>query len=169
MSELPLRTRKSCLPFYEQETLRLYAFDCLAVDGVCIMEKSLTSRYGVRLLPKSPFYNMSDLSLFGHNPEIATVGLQAICRYAQAHAWSRCRPSIRVSSMSYFVRASYVHRLTRALPLMSTISIKVKRMDLSYTVATVLNEIVPKLQHGHDGLIYTCATTRYVVGTDSTL
>ncbi|KAG8999700.1 Dcp1p-Dcp2p decapping enzyme complex alpha subunit [Tulasnella sp. 427] len=47
--------------------------------------------------------------------------------------------------------------------------IKVKRMERSYSIASVLNDVIPKLQHGHDGLIYTCATTQYVVGTDATL
>lgn len=39
-------------------------------------------------------------------------------------------------------------------------------MDLSYGVEKVFNEIIPKLKHGHDGLIFTCCGSSYVVGTD---
>ncbi|KLO18624.1 mRNA capping enzyme, alpha subunit [Schizopora paradoxa] len=44
--------------------------------------------------------------------------------------------------------------------------IKVKTMTLSYGVDKVFNEDIPKLQHGNDGLIYTCMTSPYTVGTD---
>ncbi|KAF8511016.1 mRNA capping enzyme [Hysterangium stoloniferum] len=44
--------------------------------------------------------------------------------------------------------------------------IKIKRMELSYHVEKVLREDIPRLQHGNDGLIYTCAESGYVVGTD---
>ncbi|KAL5511613.1 CEG1 [Sanghuangporus vaninii] len=44
--------------------------------------------------------------------------------------------------------------------------IKVKPMELSYGVEKVFNEVIPKLQHGNDGLIYTCLQSPYVVGTD---
>lgn len=39
-------------------------------------------------------------------------------------------------------------------------------MELSYYVEKVLKEDIPRLQHGSDGLIYTCAESGYVVGTD---
>ena len=39
-------------------------------------------------------------------------------------------------------------------------------MELSYHVEKVIKEDIPKLQHGNDGLIYTCAESGYVVGTD---
>jgi mRNA guanylyltransferase len=45
-------------------------------------------------------------------------------------------------------------------------SIKIKQMELSYHVEKVIKEDIPKLQHGNDGLIYTCAESGYVVGTD---
>ncbi|KAI5124570.1 hypothetical protein M0805_003090 [Coniferiporia weirii] len=44
--------------------------------------------------------------------------------------------------------------------------IKVKAMNLSYGLEKVFNEDLPKLQHGTDGLIYTCLQSPYVVGTD---
>lgn len=39
-------------------------------------------------------------------------------------------------------------------------------MQPSYHVDKVIREDIPKLQHGNDGLIYTCAESAYVVGTD---
>lgn len=40
-----------------------------------------------------------------------------------------------------------------------------KKQDRAYGVSQVL-EHIEKLQHGHDGLIFTCAQTPYVLGTD---
>ncbi|KAG8978443.1 Dcp1p-Dcp2p decapping enzyme complex alpha subunit [Tulasnella sp. 425] len=107
-------------PVTRRETLRLLAFDCLAVDGTRIMEKSLTSRYG-------------KLQQWVFKPFAAML--------------------------------SQFPNLAADLPF----DLQVKRMERSYSIASVLNEVIPKLQHGHDGLVYTCATTRYVVGTDDTL
>lgn len=39
-------------------------------------------------------------------------------------------------------------------------------MELSYHVEKVIQEDIPRLKHGNDGLIYTCAASPYVVGTD---
>ncbi|KAG8892861.1 Dcp1p-Dcp2p decapping enzyme complex alpha subunit, partial [Tulasnella sp. 403] len=44
--------------------------------------------------------------------------------------------------------------------------IQVKRMERSYSIELVLKDVVPKLKHAHDGLIYSCASSSYVVGTD---
>ncbi|KAL7423126.1 Dcp1p-Dcp2p decapping enzyme complex alpha subunit [Cryptotrichosporon argae] len=44
-----------------------------------------------------------------------------------------------------------------------------KKQELSYYTTTVLNVHIPKLQHGHDGLIFTCAETPYVTGTDENI
>jgi len=44
--------------------------------------------------------------------------------------------------------------------------IKVKSVNLSYHVEDVFNIDLPALQHGNDGLIYTCAETPYIPGTD---
>ncbi|KZV84146.1 mRNA capping enzyme, partial [Exidia glandulosa HHB12029] len=45
----------------------------------------------------------------------------------------------------------------------------VKKMELSYGLPLVLNEYIPRLHHGSDGLIFTCVETGYVSGTDSAL
>lgn len=50
-----------------------------------------------------------------------------------------------------------------------TCSIKVKNVNLSYHVEKVFAEDIPALQHGNDGLIYTCATTPYTPGTDTNM
>jgi hypothetical protein len=39
-------------------------------------------------------------------------------------------------------------------------------MERSYAIEKVLKEDLPNLQHGNDGLIYTCAESVYVPGTD---
>lgn len=45
-------------------------------------------------------------------------------------------------------------------------SIKVKEISLSYHVENVFTVDIPNLQHGNDGLIYTCVNTPYTPGTD---
>jgi mRNA guanylyltransferase len=42
-------------------------------------------------------------------------------------------------------------------------------MELAYAVEKVVREDIPKLWHGTDGLIYTCAESGYVIGTDDRL
>ncbi|OBZ69095.1 mRNA-capping enzyme subunit alpha [Grifola frondosa] len=44
--------------------------------------------------------------------------------------------------------------------------IKIKNVQLSYHVEDVFNIDIPALQHGNDGLIYTCVSTSYIPGTD---
>ena len=44
--------------------------------------------------------------------------------------------------------------------------VQIKKMDLSYGVQGVLEEVVPNLKHGNDGLIFTCLNSGYVMGTD---
>jgi len=44
--------------------------------------------------------------------------------------------------------------------------IRVKSVNLSYHVEDVFNIDLPALHHGNDGLIYTCAETPYIPGTD---
>ncbi|ORY25741.1 putative mRNA guanylyltransferase [Naematelia encephala] len=41
-----------------------------------------------------------------------------------------------------------------------------KKQELSYNISQVLNVHIPQLQHGHDGLIFTCAESEYFPGTD---
>jgi mRNA guanylyltransferase len=36
----------------------------------------------------------------------------------------------------------------------------------SYSIETVFSQTIPTLKHGNDGLIFTCAESGYVVGTD---
>ncbi|KAI1794609.1 mRNA capping enzyme, alpha subunit [Ganoderma leucocontextum] len=43
---------------------------------------------------------------------------------------------------------------------------KVKDVKFSYRVEDVFNIDIPQLQHGNDGLIYTCVSTPYAPGTD---
>ncbi|TFY57978.1 hypothetical protein EVJ58_g6686 [Rhodofomes roseus] len=47
--------------------------------------------------------------------------------------------------------------------------IKVKQVKLSYHVDDVFNIDLPALHHGNDGLIYTCAETPYIPGTDTNI
>lgn len=44
-----------------------------------------------------------------------------------------------------------------------------KHQERSYSVAQVINGIIPTLQHGHDGLIFTCVESRYAPGTDENI
>ncbi|GLB34648.1 putative second step of mRNA capping [Lyophyllum shimeji] len=47
--------------------------------------------------------------------------------------------------------------------------IKVKEINFSYHVEKVFNVDLPALQHGNDGLIYTCVSTPYTPGTDTNI
>jgi mRNA guanylyltransferase len=44
-----------------------------------------------------------------------------------------------------------------------------KHQERSYSVAQVINGIIPTLQHGHDGLIFTCVESAYMPGTDENI
>ncbi|KAI9057923.1 hypothetical protein FKP32DRAFT_1529842, partial [Trametes sanguinea] len=46
---------------------------------------------------------------------------------------------------------------------------KVKDVKFSYRVEDVFNIDIPRLQHGNDGLIYTCVSTPYTPGTDQNI
>ena len=44
--------------------------------------------------------------------------------------------------------------------------VKLKGVKFSYHVEEVFEKDIPSLQHGNDGLIYTCVNTPYMAGTD---
>ncbi|KAF8969639.1 mRNA capping enzyme, catalytic domain-containing protein [Flammula alnicola] len=48
-------------------------------------------------------------------------------------------------------------------------SILVKEINFSYHVEKVFSIDIPALQHGNDGLIYTCVSTPYTPGTDTNI
>ncbi|EJF66090.1 mRNA capping enzyme, alpha subunit [Dichomitus squalens LYAD-421 SS1] len=52
------------------------------------------------------------------------------------------------------------------MALQQPFEFKVKDVKFSYHVEDVFNIDIPQLQHGNDGLIYTCVSTPYAPGTD---
>lgn len=41
-----------------------------------------------------------------------------------------------------------------------------KKMEKAYGIEMMFKEVLPKLPHGNDGLIFTCRTSPYITGTD---
>lgn len=72
------------------------------------------------------------------------------------------RASLNESCSTIWVRfhniRAYVYRLI-------TYRIQEKEMQRSYSIEMVL-QTIPNLKHGNDGLIFTCAESGYVIGTD---
>lgn len=48
-------------------------------------------------------------------------------------------------------------------------SLVCKEMQLAYHMDVVMRDIIPRLEHGHDGLIFTCAESGYIMGTDENM
>jgi len=115
----------------------MLAFDCLVIDGQNVMSRMLDRRYGVRISASSNCLLSNLMSPF----------------IQRLQEWFY-KPYKKMMK-------DHPH-MTDAQPF----DIKVKSMTLSYGVDKVFNEDIPKLQHGNDGLIYTCMTSPYVVGTD---
>ena len=42
-------------------------------------------------------------------------------------------------------------------------------MERAYSIETVFTQHIPNLKHGNDGLIFTCAESGYVNGTDKNI
>ncbi|OXG93496.1 mRNA guanylyltransferase [Cryptococcus neoformans A2-102-5] len=77
-------------------------------------------------------------------------------RYARLHDWV-IKPFATALSANPDMR--------RTIPFMMV----AKREELSYHLRFVMEEHIPKLKHGHDGLIFTCVHTPYVAGTDENI
>ena len=45
--------------------------------------------------------------------------------------------------------------------------VKFKQMELGYAIEKMFKEVLPHLQHGSDGLIFTCRNSPYTPGTDN--
>jgi len=128
------------------------------LDGESLMKKSLMSRYGV----KQQFI----LLLFPCCLIHKSITTTAIKRVYPSTTKNPLRPvsesetanALRVASYVLFWRQSLADSLFRRF--------KIKTMELAYGIAKVLQEDVPRLTHGNDGLIFTCAESGYTPGTD---
>nr|4PZ6_A Chain A, mRNA-capping enzyme subunit alpha [Schizosaccharomyces pombe 972h-]4PZ6_B Chain B, mRNA-capping enzyme subunit alpha [Schizosaccharomyces pombe 972h-] len=56
-------------------------------------------------------------------------------------------------------------RETAIFPFLTSL----KKMELGHGILKLFNEVIPRLRHGNDGLIFTCTETPYVSGTDQSL
>jgi mRNA guanylyltransferase len=60
-------------------------------------------------------------------------------------------------------------RFSPTLILTGLRRIKVKPMERAYAIDKIFSVDIPNLQHGHDGLIFTCVHGSYSVGTDENI
>lgn len=71
----------------------------------------------------------------------------------------------RGAILSIPVRNSPLANVGEAIVL-TPYSIQFKPMEFSYAIDKMFNEVLPKLKHGNDGLIFTCRNSPYKFGTD---
>ncbi|GAA98631.1 uncharacterized protein L969DRAFT_24551 [Mixia osmundae IAM 14324] len=75
----------------------------------------------------------------------------------------------RYGRLREFVVAPHLHFHKVSGPQMlarQPFEIKLKPQELAYGIEAVFKNHLPKLQHGNDGLIFTCAESAYTPGTD---
>ncbi|KAF2448254.1 mRNA capping enzyme, alpha subunit [Karstenula rhodostoma CBS 690.94] len=56
---------------------------------------------------------------------------------------------------------------TKSLMPLVPFQVKEKEQQLAYHISYVFDQVMPKLKHGNDGLIFTCKDTKYEFGTDN--
>jgi len=44
--------------------------------------------------------------------------------------------------------------------------VRVKKMEKAYGIEMMFKDVLPSLPHGNDGLVFTCRTSEYTIGTD---
>lgn len=47
--------------------------------------------------------------------------------------------------------------------------VEFKKMEFSYAIQMMFQDVLPNLPHGNDGLIFTCRTSPYKFGTDQNM
>lgn len=75
---------------------------------------------------------------------------------------------IRLGKVTNFVMKPYDELFKRYPEELEHVPFRVqlKSMEMPYGLNMMFKDILPKLPHGNDGLIFTCMTTPYVSGTD---
>lgn len=97
-------------------------------------------------------------------PHIATesVAIHSVCKNDE-------RSSSYGASTTNRVRAKPTAIQHVTCSYMTLHSVRVKDVKFSYHVEDVFGIDIPALQHGNDGLIYTCVNTPYLPGTDQNM